>query len=90
MKKIVGKITEEEKNAIELLYERRNGLRELAQILNSDNEELYEKLVRDMGETSIKFQKWWDTMYSKYNWESIEGGNWQVDFDTCEIYLISE
>ena len=23
----------------------------------------------------------------KYQWESIEGGNWEIDFDTCNIYL---
>jgi len=89
MKRIIGKVTEEEKNAIEYLFERRNGLKELAQILTLDNAELYEKLVIDLGETSIKFQKWWDDMSSKYNWESIEGGNWQIDFDTCDIYLLS-
>lgn len=89
MKRIIGKVTEEEKNAIEYLFERRNGLKELAQILTPDNAELYEKLVIDLGETSIKFQKWWDDMSSKYNWESIEGGNWQIDFDTCDIYLLS-
>ena len=86
--KVSGKVTEEEKNAIEYLFERRNGLKELAQILTPDNAELYEKLVIDLGETSIKFQKWWNDMSSKYNWESIEGGNWQIDFDTCDIYLL--
>lgn len=88
MKKIVGQVTVEEKNEIQTLFERRNGLNELAKILTADNEVLYEKLVKDMSETSAKFQNWWDRMAEKYQWESIEGGNWEINFDTCDIYLL--
>lgn len=88
MKKIVGQVTSEERNEIQTLFERRNGLNELAKILTADNAELYEKLVKDMGETNIKFQNWWDTMAKKYNWESCENGKWEINFDTCEIYLV--
>lgn len=88
MKKNVGKVTLEEKNEILHLFERRNGLAELAKIVTADNNELYEKLVKDMGETSINFQNWWDSMSKKYNWESADGCNWEIDFDTCEIYLV--
>ena len=45
MKKKVGQVTPEEKNEIQQLFERRNGLNELAKILTADNTELYEKLV---------------------------------------------
>lgn len=86
-KKLVGQVTVEEKNEIQALFERRNGLNELAMILTAENEALYEKLVKDMGETGIKFQAWWDTMAQKYHWESAEGGNWEIYFETCEIYL---
>ena len=88
MKKLVGKVTVEEKNEIQLLFERRNGLTELATILSADNAELYEKLVKDMGETGTKFQQWWDSMAQKYNWEWNENGNWEINFETCEIFLI--
>ena len=88
MKKIVGNVSIEEKNEIQTLFERRNGLNELAHILSSDNNELYERIIKDMGETSIKFQNWWDRMAEKYQWESIEGGNWEINFETREIYLV--
>ncbi len=88
MKKLVGQVTPEEKAAIQTLFERRNGLNELAKILTADNSELYEKLVRDMGETGTKFQQWWDEMAQKYQWEGNENGHWEINFDTCEIYLI--
>lgn len=88
-KKEVGQVTEEEKNEIQALFERRNGLNELAKILTSDNAELYERLVKDMGETGTKFQNWWDRMAQKYQWESVEGGNWEINFSTCEILLVT-
>ena len=88
-RKVVGQVTPEEKNEIQKLFERRNGLNELAKILTADNAELYEKLVKDLGETSTKCQAWWDRMGAKYQWESIEGGNWEINFDTCEIYLVA-
>lgn len=90
MKKIISRVTEEEKNEIQALFERRNGLNELSQILTIENEALYEKLVKDLGETGAKFQDWWDCMGEKYNWESVEGGNWEINFETCEIYLVTK
>lgn len=87
MKKLVGKVTEEEKIEIQSLFERRNGLNELAKIITIDNDVLYEKLVVDMGETTSKFQGWWDRMAQQYNWERAENGNWEIDFNTNEIYL---
>lgn len=86
MKKLVGQVTEEEKNEIQALFERRNGLNELAQIIKEDDS-LYERLVKDMGQTATKFQSWWDVTAKKYNWESAPNGNWEIDFNTNEIFL---
>lgn len=88
-KTIVGTVSETEKNEILSLYERKNGLAELSTILTAENEALYEKLVKDIGETSTKFHGWWDRMSEKYQWKSIDGGNWEINFETCEIYLIA-
>lgn len=89
MKKLVGQVNPEEKNEIQVLFERRNGLKELAKILTADNSELYEKLVKDLGDTGLKFQNWWDEMAQKYKWESAENSNWEINFETCEIYLVT-
>ncbi|MGN0188836.1 MAG: CXXX repeat peptide modification system protein [Candidatus Cryptobacteroides sp.] len=86
--KIVGNVTPEERDEIKNLFERRNGLNELAKILTADNAELYEKLVKDLGSTNTKFQDWWNRMGNKYQWESAPDGNWEINFDTCEITLI--
>ena len=81
-------MTVEEKNEIQTLFERRNGLNELAKIVAADNTELYEKLVKDLGEIATKFEMWWRDMSEKYQWEGVADGNWQIDFNTGEIYLV--
>ena len=62
MKQKIGQVTPEERNEIQQLFERRNGLNELAKILTPDNDALYQKLVADLGDTSTRFQQWWDRM----------------------------
>lgn len=88
IRKIVGKVTPEEVKEIQTLFERKNGLTELAKVVSADNVELYEKLVKDMGETGTKFQTWWDERSKKYGWESSPKGNWEVNFQTGDITLI--
>lgn len=89
MRKKVGKVTKEECDEIQSLFERRNGLNELAKILTADNNELYERLVKDLSETTSKFQNWWDTTSNKYQWESTVNGSWEIDFNDCSIYLVT-
>lgn len=89
MKKEVGHVTEEERDEIQALFERRNGLSELAKILTPDNVELYDRLVKDLGSTSTNFQGWWSRMGDKYSWESVPNGNWEIDFNSCAIYLVT-
>lgn len=86
-RKQVGKVTAEERDQIQALFERKNGLVELAKIISADNSELYERLVSDMGHTQTLFQRWWDDMAAKYKWESSRNGQWEIDFTTCAIYL---
>lgn len=88
MKKKIGTVTTEERDEIRRLFERRNGLNELAKILTADNNALYERLITDMSITNSNFQQWWDNMYQKYSWEHSENGNWEIDFNDCSIYLV--
>lgn len=90
IRKVVGQVTPEERSEIQALFERKNGLTELAKIVSADNTELYEKLVKDMGETGTKFQQWWDAKSKKYGWESHPKGNWEINFETCEITLVAQ
>lgn len=84
----MGQVTPEERDEIQKLFERRNGLQELAKIVDAGNADLYEKLVKDMGETGTRFQQWWDSKASQYGWERHEKGNWEINFQTREITLV--
>ena len=88
MKKLVGQVTIDEKKEIQFLFERRNGLNELAKILTVENDALYEKLVNDLGETNSKYQQWWSDMAAKDQWERFDNGNWEIDCQDCKIYLV--
>jgi CXXX repeat modification system protein len=84
---VVGKVTEAEKDEIKYLFERKNGLSELFKSLNDSAHPLYDRIVRDMGETSTKFENWWDEKNSKYKWKGAKGHHWEINFNTCEISL---
>lgn len=88
MKQKVGCVTETERDEIRQLFERRNGLAELVKILTADNTELYERLIADMGATTGRFQDWWNEKAEKYQWDSADDGHWEIDFNTCDIYLV--
>jgi CXXX repeat modification system protein len=96
VKKIVGIVTSEERDEIKSLYRRRCGLLELSKTLvDLDKEELensfyYEKLILDIEETSRKFQNWWDEKSKKYGWENIKGYQWEIDFESCKIFLVKK
>jgi CXXX repeat modification system protein len=85
MNKTIWTLTEEEKNDIQVLYEKRIALENLINIIDPTNEALYDKLTDDYRKTVAKFQKWWDDIGQKYNWE--KGNNWSVDFETNEVIL---
>lgn len=86
MKKLVGRVTREERDEIKYLFERKNGLLELINIDNSVT--IYEKVVMDLGQTTIKFQNWWNRHSEMYHWDFTENGHWEIDFETCEIFLV--
>ncbi|PXX74498.1 CXXX repeat peptide modification system protein [Dielma fastidiosa] len=83
--KVVGQVTEEEKNEILELFERKTGLENLVNIIDPTNAVLYDKLVKDYGEITIQFNDWWNTKKKDYNWpDSIM----RIDFKTNEIIEI--
>jgi CXXX repeat modification system protein len=97
VKKEVGQVSPEERDEIKRLFERKNGLTELFRTLvvaggNADSQgtDLYDRLVRDMGETATNFQAWWDKASKKYNWENLENHKWEIDFETCKIYIVKQ
>ena len=92
-RRMVGKVSYKERDEILSLFERKTGLNELIlSLVDSDDEVLrnhhfYEKIVADMGKTTTNFQQWWDSKAKQYHWENIKGHVWEIDFDSCQIFL---
>ena len=90
---VVGKVSLKERDEIQALFERKNGLLELVQSLSQsgggmlENSVFYEKVVADLGKTTTRFQKWWDDKAKAYGWEGKPGWQWSINFDTCQISL---
>ena len=87
MKKLVGRVTKEERDEIKYLFERKNGLLELINSIDN-SASIYEKVVMDLGQTTIKLQNWWNRHAEMYHWDFIENGHWEIDFETYEIFLV--
>jgi len=89
----IGKVTPRERDEISALFERKNGLTELIKALvEADDEALknnyfYEKIVADLGKTTTRHQRWWDRCAKQYQWERVDGHIWEIDFETCNIFL---
>ncbi|MDR1403614.1 MAG: CXXX repeat peptide modification system protein [Tannerellaceae bacterium] len=92
MRKRIGQVSEKEKEEIRVLCNRKNSLIELSKAMkvNNANKLQCEKLVKDIVEACICFQKYWDDMGIKYQWEKHPDGNWEIDFQTNDIYLVIE
>jgi CXXX repeat modification system protein len=93
-KKNIGTVTSEERDNIRTLYERRNGLMELFKVLpdleKNEADFLYEKVVRDLGQVTTKYHDWWTQMSLKYNWENLDGMQWEIEFETCQVFIKNE
>lgn len=85
MKKIIGKVTEEEKQTIMRINSHRNSLEELLLVLPQDDE-LHKEASLDMDETMKKYQEWWNHGFEKYHWEKGET-DWKLLFETNEIVI---
>lgn len=87
-----GKVSPEERDEIKRLFQRKLALAELFQAVAKMDptkmEAFYEKALLDMGETTQKFQSWWETAARRHGWKAIMGANWRIDFDTCEVFLV--
>ena len=87
-----GKISDKDRDEIKQLFQRKLALGELFQSLTkmetSKSSALYEKIVMDMGETAFSFSRWWEQTARRYKWPSNPTGNWRLDFDSCEVFLV--
>ena len=93
VRKVLGKVSPQERDEIRALVERKNGLTELFRSLAGmskselESSHLYTRIVQDMRESEDRFQKWWNAMSRKYSWNNIPGYRWEIDFDSCTVSL---
>ncbi|NJK97842.1 MAG: CXXX repeat peptide modification system protein, partial [Bacteroidales bacterium] len=77
-KEKVGAVTETEKEEIKKIFMRKVALNELLPSLGNDllsktqKDELYEKIIADLAETSSNSEAWWQRKASEYKWKKAE------------------
>jgi CXXX repeat modification system protein len=90
-KRNIGTVTPEERDNIRILHERRNALMELFKTLpdleKDEADFLYEKIVNDLGQVTTKYHDWWTQMSLRYKWENSNGMQWEIEFETCNIFI---
>lgn len=82
---LVGKVTEEEKREIEILYEKKTALQNLLKIKLEREDK--EKISAELKSVEQLMEQWWKDKSEKYTWRSRPNGKWQILFATCEILL---
>ena len=81
-KKVIWKLTDEECEEIEDLFEKKNAYENLIKIVDVDNDKIYQKLISEYSKTLSNFNAWWSNYSKKYNWE---GTNWVIDFINKQV-----
>lgn len=93
IKQKVGEVTEDEKEEVLMLYDRKSALKELFLTLGSpyltegEKETLKDRIIEDIAKVNSLYEQWWRDKREKYNWKSREKGQWLIDFRTREVYL---
>lgn len=91
--KILGFVSEREKNRLIIFHERRIALNELALSLqnnffsNKEKVEIIKKIEMDEKEVLENIDNWWKEKAEKYEWEGYANSRWEINFDTNEIIL---
>lgn len=84
--KRVYTISEKDKEKIQNLLIRKNGIRELMDTA-VNNQALYEKLRDDYVDVSARFQQWFADFEKNYQAAGAEGHYWNVDFANNTVLL---
>jgi CXXX repeat modification system protein len=93
VKEAVGEVTELERNAIQHLHERRNGLEELLLCVGESSDadrELRERVMRDRAQNDARYSQWWAETAAYHGWKGKPNAHWELDFGTRRVYLVPE
>ncbi len=84
--RILGKITKQEEEEIEILNEKVCALKNLIEIMPEANSEMYDRCKNEYDEILDKYQGWWSGIMEKYGWEIMEGESLNINFLTCDLF----
>lgn len=90
----VGAVSDEEKDDILKLYERKLALNELVLTLENQwvtrelRNKIHNKISTDIIKVNMLSERWWNKKAMEYNWKSHKNGKWTIDFKTNEIFLV--
>lgn len=88
-KKVVGRVSEEEKNEIEVLFEHREALKSLVSSLSDEvlleDAIVYDKYIAEIAEINYRYRSWWERMEMQYNWPKLPKEHLTIDFNTNEV-----
>lgn len=85
--KKVGMVEFEEAERIYKIFMRKKALEELELISDKLSNSLKLKLKQEYELSNSQFYEWWDEMSDKYSFDIQENCQWEIDFDTYEIFL---
>lgn len=86
IREFIGTISEDDKKELIKIYERKNSLEELV-IEISEEEKMYSQIRTDLEITSVTINEWWAKIAFKYNLKFDEKGQWELNFETNEVFL---
>lgn len=82
-----------EREQIQNIFERLNGIGELKYTLNSEKldistrELITSKIDKELPILKEEYKKWWAAMCKKYQWKAVENGNFVIKFDKNEVFI---
>lgn len=87
MKKKVGTVSEEDKNNIIDICEKKVALDNLEKV--SLEKIVLEKMVEEQEQTKKEYDNWWSNIGQKYQFEGDENGHWEIDFQSGVVTLVT-
>ena len=86
---MMTQLTTNEKVEFLDLYTRKLGLYELIRLINiAQNEELYNRILMDIGETTRKYDSQWQLIKKKYNYLTYPDKDLNIDYDNGTVSVI--
>lgn len=87
MAEVIGKVTDQEKEEIKELFEKKAALESLKNL--NLNETVSMRVDDDLDSVKLLMQDWWQKYAQKYNWKGMGSNkNWEISFSTGEILLV--